>query len=242
VNFYTLIGNFAVWAVPIAPASFFAITIYDALVPRLGVWLALFVAIVGAAGFETVGILNGHAMVQFWNQKKYSFAIAATILLISYVAIGLYELGATIGGVMIVIGFIVYLTQGLLTEHRHGRAEKQAADEQRRQAQLAAQRAQLERERLAAENEQALKLARLAAQKEIKLLETSQNVRETFPPTRETFPKLSETFPRDWRKLSPEQRDQIATMNEADIVLMAGVDVKTARAWLKKLQENGNEH
>jgi hypothetical protein len=28
-------------------------------------------------------------------------------------------------------------------------------------------------------------------------------------------------------------------MDEADIVLMAGVDVKTARAWLKKLQENG---
>jgi hypothetical protein len=26
-------------------------------------------------------------------------------------------------------------------------------------------------------------------------------------------------------------------MDEADIVLMAGVDVKTARAWLKKLAE-----
>jgi hypothetical protein len=125
----------------------------------------------------------------------------------------------------------------LLAEYHSGKEEKQAADEQRRQAQLVAQRAQLERERLAAENEQALKLAKLNAQKEVKLLEISQNVRETSPPHAETFPKLSETFPRDWRKLSPEQRAKIATMDEADIVLMAGVDVKTARAWLKKLAE-----
>jgi hypothetical protein len=143
---------------------------------------------------------------------------------------------------MIVIGFIVYLTQGLLTEHRHGRAEKQASDEQRRQAQLAAQRAQLERERLAAENEQALKLAKLNAQKEVKLLEISQNVRESSAPAVESSEKVPQTFPRDSRHFRPEHWAQLRGMDEADIVLMAGVNVKTVRAWLKKLAENGAQN
>jgi hypothetical protein len=199
------------------------------------------VGVVGAFGFELIGILNGHAMVTFYSQKRYNFAAVAAILLLSYVAIGLYELGFAIGGLMIIAGFLMYITQGLLAEYHSGKAEKHAADEQRRQAQLAAQRAQLERERLAAENEQELKLAKLNAQKEVKLLEISQNVRESSPPAPETFPKLSETFPRDSRHFRPEHWARIATMDEAEIVLLAGVNVKTARAWLKKSQENGHE-
>ena len=236
MNFYTILGYVAVWSVPIAPVAFFSLHIYDSLAPRLG-YYAIAVGVIGALGFELIGILNGHAMVTFYSQKRYNFAAIAALLLLSYVAIGLYELGFAIGGLMIIAGFLMYITQGLLAEYHSGKADKQAADEQRRQAQLAAQRAQLERERLAAENEHALKLAELEAKKVVLLAKVSPNVRESSSPAPETFPKVSETFPRDSRRFRPEHWAQLRGMDEADIVLMTGVDVKTARAWLKKLAE-----
>jgi hypothetical protein len=236
MNFYTILGYVAVWSVPIAPVAFFSLHIYDSLSPRLG-YYAIAVGVVGALGFELIGILNGHAMVTFYSQKRYNFAAIAAILLLSYVAIGLYELGFAIGGLMILAGFLMYITQGLLAEYHSGKAEKQAADESRRQSQLAAQRAQMEREKLAAELEHQRQLAMIAARKEIKLAETSQKVPETFPAPSESFPKVSETFPRDSRRFRPEHWEKLRRMDEAEIVLMAGVDIKTARAWMKKLAQ-----
>ena len=87
--------------------------------------------------------------------------------------------------------------------------------------------------------EQELKLARLAAQKEIKLLETSQNVRESSAPPAETFPKVSETFPRDSRNFQPQHwerlRGMVAVMTEADVATELGVTTKTVQNWKRKL-------
>lgn len=232
MNFYTIIGQFAVWAVPVAPAAFFSIKIYDALHERLGFWVALPLAVVGAAGFETVGILNGHAMVSLWQDKRYGMATVAALLLSVYVVIGLYELGLSIGGLMILIGAVVYLTQGLLSAHGDKKRQQKEAESFRMKRAEQERLAKLQQQEDERRLEHELKLAKLAAQKEVKLSETAAKLSTPAP---ETFQKLSETFPTDWRKLTTEHKAQLAQMTEQEIAETVGVTTKTARAWLEKL-------
>jgi hypothetical protein len=225
--FYSAVGQFAVWAVPVAPAAFFSIKIYDALAERLGPMVALFVAVLGAAGFETVGILNGHAMVSFWQDKRYGMALAAALLLASYVTIGLYELGLTIGGVMILIGAIVYLTQGLLTSHNDTKAQRKLA------ATYQAERQEAERQAAQKAQERAAKLAadlerdKLQAQKEVAIARIKAG-QVTDKPA-----QVTRNFPQDWRRMTDEQKAQIALMSVDELIAL-GIKRRTAQNWKQR--------
>ena len=235
MNIQMILGNLAVFAVPVAPATFFGIAIYDSLFGRLGAY-ALPVAVVGAAGFEMVGILNGHAMVSLWQAKRYALAGVAGLLLSLYVVIGLYELGLNIGGLLILVGAIMYVTQGIIGEissHVAGKKAREVSSVE--QAKQARQDAKDERERTA-RLEHELKLANLEAHKAVKLAGINAQL---SPPVQETFQKVSVSFPSDWRTLTDENKAQLRQMAEAEIAEAAGVTPKTARAWMARLGTAG---
>lgn len=112
-DIYTIIGWGAMVAVPLAPAFFFGWEIYTAVLDMTAIaWLAVPVAVVSAAGLETVGIFAGHVGMAYHERSDRRWWLAATIMMI-YVAIGVYELRGTIGMVMFLIAPLVYVLMAL---------------------------------------------------------------------------------------------------------------------------------
>jgi DNA-binding transcriptional regulator YiaG len=146
---------------------------------------------------------------------------------------------AMLGIIMFGLVALAYMTDSM----RRSTRERKAAELEERQRRLAerneARKLDAELLRKDKEDEQELKLARLAAQKEIKMLETSQNVRESSPPPAETFQKVPETFPRDSRHFQPQHweklRGMVAVMTEAEVATELGVTTKTVQNWKRKM-------
>jgi hypothetical protein len=226
--------NLSTTLAPIAPAAIFGFAVADATAWMGGMSTA--VGFAAAMSLEGVGFSAFHIALE--RREWWAKIPAVAYLFIGTSALIFIKGGdAMLGIIMFGLVALAYMTDSMRRSTRERKAAELEERQRRTAEREAARKLDAELLRKDKEDEQELKLARLAAQKEIKMLETSQNVRESSVPAPETFPKVPQTFPRDWRKLSPEQRAKIATMDEADIVLMAGVDVKTARAWLKKLAE-----
>jgi hypothetical protein len=232
-NFYQVLGNWAVWAVPVVPATSFGLLIYDWFSPRLGMF-AIPVALVGLVGYEAVGILNGHLMVSFWQSRRYGAAMIAAALLVFYVALGLYELGLTIGGLFILIAFVMYLTRALLHESSETKEAAKVATKKKEAAQLAALESQRQAAREDAERQHALKLAELEAKKAVLLAKVAPKV---APQRGESSAQLTESFATDWRKLTPEQRESLRGLTVQQIMDTAGVQERTAQNWRQRLAE-----
>jgi large-conductance mechanosensitive channel len=228
--------NSAIVFTPLAPTIWTGAAFGSAITPMVGATLGTVLGVVLGVGMEGTGMLCFKAAQDEprWYGKIYPALYLAAGIIISAV------LKPEFFWVAVMLFLMVGLTYSVSSKNLKNQERKREAAENKRLAldarqKQAEQEAELLRREKDAEHER--KLAVINAKKDIELAKVTPKLLETFPPAAETFPKVSETFPRDWRKLSPEQRTKIATMDEADIVLMAGVDVKTARAWLKKLAE-----
>lgn len=140
---YKIIGWFAMVFTPIAPSSFFGWRIYTVVDDMSGLWwLSVGSAFAAVIGLEAVGILAGHTAVDAIRLKKYEAAAFASLILIAYVAIGVYELWGTIGAIIFLIAPLAYLAVGLreaLGEVSHDKKQETAEKYRARQAQLEAQ-------------------------------------------------------------------------------------------------------
>jgi large-conductance mechanosensitive channel len=236
-----ILQNSAIAFMPLVPTIWTGVVFGQAITPMVGATIGGALGVLLGVTMEGTGMLCFYAAQEErkWHGKIYPALYLASGIVIAVVLKPEYFLLSTMLFGMVGLTYSVAAKKIKLQEQKREAAENKrlALDARQKQAE---QEAELSRREKDAEHER--KLAVISAKRDIELAKVAPKVLETFPPAQESFQKVPQTFPRDWRKLSPEQRDQIATMDEAEIVLMAGVDVKTARAWLKKLQENGNEH
>jgi O6-methylguanine-DNA--protein-cysteine methyltransferase len=133
----SFIRRLAPFAVPAAPAFFFAHAVYTAVVLMTGnVSLAVFIGLIAAAGLESVGILSAHVAVKFYTAQEHDRAglaagIAAFYLLVGIGGIWLLESTARdakiTGTVMFLIAGAVYLLIGLLDDARARQDKDEAA-------------------------------------------------------------------------------------------------------------------
>jgi hypothetical protein len=229
-------SNLSVAIAPVAPSAMFGFAFYDATVATMGHNMALGVGVAAAFSLEGAGFLSFHTALT--EKGVWPKTLPAIYLSIGIGALVLIKGGdAVLGVLMFALVALVYASVAF----KRGREARVKESDAQRAERLEQERrnweAEKERQDKLDKQEYELKMARLTAQKEIKLLESSGKVSQNFPAPVESSGKVSETFPRDSRRFRAEHWEKLRGMDEAEIVLMAGVDVKTARAWLKKLEE-----
>jgi large-conductance mechanosensitive channel len=228
--------NSAIVFTPLAPTIWTGAAFGSAITPMVGATMGTVLGIVLGVGMEGTGMLCFKAAQDEprWYGKIYPVLYLAAGITISAV------LKPEFFWVAVMLFLMVGLTYSVSSKNLKNQERKREAVENKRLA-LEARRKQAEQEaellRREKDAEHELKMARLAAQKEIKMLESSGRLSGNFPAPVETSEKVPETFPRNSRRFRPEHWERLRNMDEAEIVLMAGVDIKTARAWLKKLEE-----
>jgi multisubunit Na+/H+ antiporter MnhG subunit len=229
------ISRLAPFVVPLAPAFFFAHSIYGqalSITSDQGISLAL--GVIAAVGLEIVGIMAAHRAVDFYSRGERDKARAAAVITAVYLLIGiggiiLFEnttFNAKVTGVvMFIIAGMVYLLLGLSADSR--KAQRETIIEQevqgRRQAEQIAWERQLELEKM-----------RLAHELKLKRLETKPTISPTVSPTVVT---------NDWRKLSAEQKTEMVNYSTEQIVDRYGVSDRTAERWQarsRQLSVNGS--
>lgn len=164
---YKIIGYAAIFFTPLAPSTFFGWRVYsvvDEMTSGLW-WLAIGAAVASVIGLEAVGIFAGHTTLDAFRLGKYEAALFSAVVMIAYVAIGVYELWGTIGAIIFLIAPLAYLAVGLresLIEVDRQAKNETAQKYNFRQAQLDAQlQLQIEKERL--KQEASIKKAELKA-------------------------------------------------------------------------------
>lgn len=217
------ISRLAPFVVPLAPAFFFAHSIYgQVLAMTADQRLALALGLIAAMGLEIVGIMAAHQAVDFYSKgesgkAKTAVAITAVYLCIGIGGIILFEnttFNAKVTGViMFIIAGMVYLLLGLAESSR--KTEREAVTVQEQQAELRADEVawerQLQLQKIRLEHERQLK------QIEVQVTDLATTVRPVLPA--------------DWRKLSAEQKAAMATYSTAQIVSQFGVSDRTAARW-----------
>ena len=123
-NTYSTLGWVAMIAVPLAPASFFAVAVFEAgklMLPGIA-WLSVLIGIISAGGLEIVGILAGHLAIEFWQEKELGKAGFAAAIMSIYIALGIAGLllmdtlprqAMVVGIMMFLVAPLVYLLAGL---------------------------------------------------------------------------------------------------------------------------------
>lgn len=123
-NTYSTLGWAAMIAVPLAPASFFAVAVFEAgklMLPGVA-WLSALIGIISAGGLEIVGILAGHLTIEFWQEKEIGKAGFAAAIMLTYIVLGITGLllidtlpqeAMTVGVMMFLVAPLVYLLTGL---------------------------------------------------------------------------------------------------------------------------------
>ena len=217
------ISRLAPFVVPLAPAFFFAHSIYgQVLAMSDDRRLALALGAIAAAGLEIVGIMAAHRAVDFYSKGEEGKAQTAVVITAVYLLIGiggivLFENTAfnakVTGVVMFIIAGMVYLLLGLSEDSR--KTEREAATEQEqdgeREAAQAAWERQLQVEKM-----------RLAHELKLKQIEVKATVQPTVAPT---------VMAADWRKLSDEQKAVMVRCSTEEIVTRYGVSDRTAERW-----------
>jgi hypothetical protein len=214
-----LFNNLAVAIAPIAPSGIFGYAVYDATMPTMGHGMALAIAIPAAFSLEATGFTAFHVALERkgWVPK---------LLPLGYLLIGTGALVFIKGGDA-VLGIVMFLLVALSYASLAMRRDASAQKAERTTEQTIA----IEERKRQQELDHQLKLARLEAQKEVKLSETSQKL--SAP--EETFQKVSETVPTDWRKLTAKHHAMIRSMSRSQVTETFGVTEKTAGAWHERL-------
>ena len=178
MNLYTIVKYVSLFCAPFAPAVFFGSKVYTGLSEvGVGYGLSLLAAICAAVALETVGLLAGHTLVDFVGLGRYELSFLSFILLACYVAIGVYELWATIGAVMFGVALLVYLLVALKQysdKLDHQKDDKRAEQKEDRHEALQARIA--------------VKLAEIEAHKQVEIAKIApvQNVAPVVAPQRNT--------------------------------------------------------
>lgn len=258
----SFIRRVAPFAVPAAPAWFFGHAVSTAVSSPIAAPIVGFVA---ALGLESAGILAAHHAVKFYTADQRGRGNVAAASAIVYLAIGIFAIwfldGATqdakaTGTAMFLISGIVYLLIGMEVDTR---AREQAAQhEQETAAQILrdetaqkqaeeSKQAQWERDQKAADLElqRELKRKELEANQALKLAKFQQKQAAPAPIVQATNGTIAKTdnghLRADWRTLSTDERQKIATLSPVQIVELYNVDRKTADRWLKRTgQLNGH--
>lgn len=217
------ISRLAPFVVPLAPAFFFAHSIYGQVMEMTDDrQLALALGAIAAAGLEIVGIMAAHRAVDFYSKGEAGKAQTAVVITAVYLLIGiggivLFENTAfnakVTGVVMFIIAGMVYVLLGLSEDSR--KTEREAATEQEqdgeREAEQAAWERQLQVEKM-----------RLAHELKLKRIEVKATVQPTVAPT---------VMAADWRKLSDGERKVMAGYSTEEIITQYGVSDRTAERW-----------
>ena len=192
------ISRLAPFVVPLAPAFFFAHSIYGQVLAMTNDQpLALALGAIAAAGLEIVGIMAAHRAVDFYSKGEEGKAQTAVVITAVYLLIGiggivLFENTAfnakVTGVVMFIIAGMVYLLLGLSEDSR--KTEREAATEQEQDGEREAEQAAWERQ---------LQMEKIRLAHELKLKQI--DVKATVQPTVATTVMAA-----DWRKLSDEQK------------------------------------
>jgi hypothetical protein len=217
------ISRLAPFVVPLAPAFFFAHSVYGQVLTLTDDQrLALTLAGISALGLEIVGLMAAHRAVEFYSKGETEKAKTAVVITAVYLLIGIggillfenTDFNAKVTGVvMFIIAGMVYLLLGLTEDSRKTEREVAAAQEQEagRQVEQLAWERQLQMEKLRLDHE--LKLKRTQAKATVPL---------TVAPT---------VLATDWRNLSLEQRRAMFNYSTEQIVSLYGVSDRTAERW-----------
>jgi hypothetical protein len=217
------ISRLAPFVVPLAPAFFFAFSIYGQVRDMSGNQpLALGLGIIAAAGLETVGIMAAHWAVDFYSRGEDGKARTAIVITVAYLIIGMSGIvlfenttfnAKVTGVVMFMIAAMVYVLLGLSEDSR--KKERAVAGEQERKEARRAEQAAWERQ---------LQLERIRTEHELRLkrIELKATVQPTVVPT---------VLTADWRKLTLEQKAAMARYSTEQIVRQFGVSDRTAERW-----------
>jgi hypothetical protein len=213
----SFIRRLAPFAVPAAPAFFFAHAVYTAVVlMTANVSLAVFIGLIAAAGLESVGILSAHVAVKFYTAQEHDRAglaagIAAFYLLVGIGGIWLLESTARdakiTGTVMFLIAGAVYLLIGLLDDARARQDKDEAA-------------------------------AKFALEQKAKDKETAREIKRQKAMAQPAKSAATEraapvTSSADWRLLADSERIRMLDLTSGEIVDRYGVSPETARRWLR---------
>lgn len=224
------ISRLAPFVVPLAPAFFFAHSVYGQVLTMTDDQrLALTLAGISALGLEIVGLMAAHRAVEFYSKgetekAKTAVGITGIYLVIGIGGILLFEntdFNAKVTGVvMFIIAGMVYLLLGLTEDSR--KAEREAAVALEQEGARAA-------DQLAWERQVELEKIRLDHELKLKRMETQKPAPRTDIPT--VNPTVTAT---DWRKLGEEQRLSMASYSTEQIVNLYGVSERTAERWLSR--------
>ena len=242
---FTIIGWLSVVTIPVAPAYFFGEAVMKQANEYAPYSLAVIVGICAAMGMEGVGIYAGHTAVQAFRLGRWWLGTGAAVILLAYVGIGASKLTG-FGQTMFFVAPLSYLILGInhaveVAETKEAQSENEAqlASEE----QLAADRADKQAE---AERAQQLKLAQLAAQKEVQLAKvtaaTSRQDSGNLPQEKRQHSGNPQWDYTDWRLVPLEIKQKIATMTAPELApIMPHLGDTTRRSWVRKAKaEYGN--
>lgn len=220
------------YAAPLAPAIFYGWAIYEAsLAAGILQPLAIIGALAAVVALEAVGMGAGDNAMRFTVMGHW-LAIPSWVALTAYTGVGMYELWGTSFQFIFMFAFLAYVGAGINAVDQRNTAAKMTGHEERKAAQLAALQAEERAKSQEAERAQQLKLAQLAAQKEVQLAKvtaaTSRQDSGNLPHEKrqETSGKAS------WRTMSPEERLTIARATPAQLAeKYPHVAERTIRKW-----------
>lgn len=204
---------------PLTPAMMFGYSVFDSVAAAMGDNLGVMIGIASALTLEGAGYMA------FENAGR-GKGLARWVPVVGYFAIGVFIVvfvkasGWEIGVAAFTIVALVY----------YSHSQKVALNTQERKT--------AQSESVESEREHELKLAKLAAQKEIALAKVSAPS-ESFQKISEGEGKLSETFPTDSRRFTAENwaqlRQMLDTMSRADVAKTVGVSERTVTNWSSRL-------
>ena len=238
--------NLGKWTAPLAPAIFWGWAVYQA---AMAINIIQPLAVIGAIGFalaiEVVGMVSGKNAIRF-TVAGHWLAIPSWVSLTMYTGIGMYELRDSIFRFAFLFSFLAYVNSGVsaiwernaqakidtTAERKLTQAEEKAADRADKQAE--------------AERAQQLKLAQLAAQKEVQLAKvtaaTSRQDSGNLPQEKRQYGGNAQWDYTDWRLVPLEIKRKIATMTAPELApIMPHLGDTTRRSWVRKAKaEYGN--
>jgi len=163
-----------------------------------------FMALVSIALFESIGVGSGYLTTRFAIDKKWIAFSVASLAMIAYIGVGLFEFGLTLFGLFFVLAPPVYILGALLEIEEESQTDKKQVEKERRA---------FNRQEKAKDNE-ARRQARYGGNNAASLAANNGNL------------------PITWKRLTSGERAEIATMTSKELAAKyPQVAARTRRAW-----------
>ena len=237
-RFLNTVSSVVPWLAP-APTAWIAFVHLSAELA-----LPLPIAAAGALVVEGLGLSTVHTALSFWKDD----GLRSARLWLAIGAGGFYLAVVIVVNIILDTGpWATVTAKSLLSLTSIPAAlivALRAQDARRRAAVLEAT-AHAEREQATARESERLAREEAAAErKHARELRHTEKLAEIQARSTERLPERSVessgTFPKDWRKLSSEQRRQIAELSVPQIIELTGLTHKAASNWLRRSSANGH--